>query len=213
VKQRRVGVRTAAVVILVTATVGIAAGVGIHLLTAGDDDASGDNPPGLRGQATWPPGARSAADFELPDQNGRAVSLAQLRGQTVLLAFLSSHCSGACDREARFLGTALRLVPPPARPVLVIVSVAPGQDTPDSTRTAIKRWGLGAAASWHWLFGTRSQLAPVWRSYRVAVPSGGGDVRAGPVYLIDRDGFERAGLLYPFPPTWPAGDLRILAED
>ena len=32
-----------------------------------------------------------------------------------------------------------------------------------------------------------------------------------PVYLIDREGFERAGLLYPFPPGWPAGDLRILA--
>lgn len=37
--------------------------------------------------------------------------------------------------------------------------------------------------------------------------------RGAPVYLIDREGFERAGLLYPFAPTCPAGDLRILAQD
>ena len=108
---------------------------------------------------------------------------------------------------------ALRMLPSSARPALIIVSVDPLHDTPESTRAAATRWRLGSAATWHWLLGTRSQLAPVWRAYRVAVRRRGGVGQAGPVYLIDREGFERAGLLYPFPPTWPAGDLRILAEE
>jgi cytochrome oxidase Cu insertion factor (SCO1/SenC/PrrC family) len=127
-----------------------------------------------------------------------------------MLAFLSSRCRSACAREARYLGTALRLLPSAARPAMMIVSVDPLHDTAESTRAAARRWRLDSATSWHWLLGTRSQVAPVWRSYRVAVRRGG-VTGTGPVYLIDGRGFERAGLLYPFPPTWPAGDLRILA--
>lgn len=212
-KQGRVGVRAAAFVILSTVAAGVAAGFGIHLLTAGDDAGSRDIPSGFHGQATWPRGARPAPDFTLPDQNGHTTSLTALRGHTVLLTFLGSQCAAACAREPGALATALKLLPPMDRPVLVIVSMAPGRDTASSTRTAIKRWGLASAASWHWLLGTRSQLAPVWRSYRVARGRAGGGARRTPVYLIDRDGFERAGLLYPFPPTWPAGDLRLLARE
>lgn len=213
-KHSRVGVRGAALVILLAATAGVAAGFGIHRLTAGDDAGSNDIPPGFHGQATWPPGARPAPDFALPDQNGRTVSLASLRGHNVMLTFLGSRCTGACAREPRSLGTALRLLPGSARPVLVVVSVDPRRDGPGSVRAAVRRWGLAAAADWHWLLGARSELAPVWRSYRIAVRRAGGSVVHSPaVYLIDRGGFERAGLLYPFPPTWPAGDLRILAQE
>ena len=210
----RVGARAAAVVILLTATAGVAAGFGIHRLTAGDSAGSNDIPPGFHGQATWPSGARPAPDFALTDQDGRTTSLASLRGRTVMLAFLSSRCAGACAREARSLGTALRLLPQAAKPALVVVSVDPRRDGPGSVRAAARRWGFEGAAEWHWLVGTRSELAPVWRSYRIAVRGAGGRVVSSPaVYLIDRRGFERAGLLYPFPPTWPAGDLRILARE
>jgi protein SCO1/2 len=214
VNNGRVGARAAAAVILLTATAGVAAGFGIHRLTAGDSAGSNDIPPGFHGQATWPLGARPAPDFALTDQDGRTTSLASLRGRTVMLAFLGSRCAGACAREARSLGTALRLLPEAAKPALVVVSVDPRRDAPGSVRAAARRWGFEAAAEWHWLLGTRSELAPVWRSYRIAVRGAAGRVVSSPaVYLIDRRGFERAGLLYPFPPTWPAGDLRILARE
>jgi protein SCO1/2 len=184
------------------------------VLGSGGGSNAPSNPAGLHGQATWEPKSRPAPGFSLPDQSGHQVSLASLRGTNVMLAFLSSRCRLACAREARSLGTALRMLAPSERPALVVVSVDPLHDTAESTRAATVRWGLAAAANWHWLLGSRDRLAPVWQSYRVAVRSTGGSVRAKtPVYLIDRDGFERAGLLYPFPPTWPAGDLRILAQE
>jgi protein SCO1/2 len=213
-KQRRIGLRAASLVLLSVAALGVGAGFAIHVLGSGRGSSSPSNPPGLHGQATWQPMSKPAPGFSLPDQSGHPVSLASLRGTNVMLAFLSSRCRLACAREARFLGTALRMLPPSARPVLVVVSVDPLHDTSASTRAATARWGLAAAANWHWLLGSRDQLGPVWRSYRVEPGRSDAPGSAGtPVYLIDRGGFERAGLLYPFPPTWPAGDLRILARE
>lgn len=211
---RRTGLRAAGLVILAVAAIGVGVGVVVHATTDGGGSSDRGNPPGLHGQATWEAGARPAPDFQLEDQSGRRVSLASLRGRPVMLTFFSSRCHQACARQARTLGAALRLLPPSARPALLTVSLDPSHDTPESTRAAVARLGLATAAGWHWLLGSREQLASVWAAYRV--DGGRIDGRATgttPVYLIDRDGFERAGLLYPFPPGWPAGDLRILSRE
>jgi len=213
-KGSRLTARAATLVIILTATVGVAVGVGIHLLGSGDDARSHDPLSRLHGQATWPAVARPAPDFALSDQNGRRTSLVSLRGQGVVLAFLDSQCHRPCGREPRSLGTALRLLPRSARPVVVVVSVDPRGDTPGSARAAARRWGLTAGESWHWLLGSRAELAPVWASYRIAVRRTSGQIAQTPaVYLIDRHGFERAGLLWPFPPSWPADDLRVRARE
>ena len=209
---RRTGLRTAGLFIVVAVVAGVGAGVAIHALNGGGGSSARDNPPGLHGQATWRRGERPAPGFRLIDQNGRPISLGSLRGRTVLLAFFRSRCGRACTSETRTLRTALRLVPSRERPTLVIVSRDPSGDTPASARAAVARWGLRSVTGWHWLLGSRDQLDPVLSSYRVE-ESGAGSNEAAPVYLIDRLGFERAGLLYPFPPGWPAGDLRILAAE
>ena len=211
--RRRIGLRGALLVTAGAAALGVGVGVTIHQLGSGGTSSSADNPPGLHGQATWRPGERAAPDFRLADQGGHSVSLSSLRGSNVMLAFLGSRCRGACAHEVRSLRIALRLLPRSARPVLVIVSVDPSHDTPASTRAAVARWGLGAAVAWHWLRGSTDQLAPVWRAYRVEVGPAASAEASPPVYLIDREGYERAGLLYPVPPGWPAGDLRILAHE
>ena len=170
--SRRTGLREAGLVVLAAVVVGVGAGVAIHALNGGGGSSARDNPPGLHGQATWNPGERPAPDFRLPDQSGRQISLGSLRGRTLMLAFFSSRCRRACAPEARSLRTALRLLPPPARPVLVIVSLDPSHDTPQSTRAAVARWGLASAAAWHWLLGSRDQLAPVLTAYRVTMAVG-----------------------------------------
>ena len=200
--------------VVAAAALGIAAGVAINLLHHRDRPSPGASLPRLLGQATWPAGARPAPDFSLADQDGRRTTLASLRGRAVMLTFLDSRCHRPCAREVRPLAVALRLLPRSARPVVVVVSADPWGDTRGSARAAARRWGLTAGSSWHWLLGSRSELAPVWRSYRIAVRRTRGGVAHTPAtYLIDRRGFERAGLLYPFPPSWPAGDLRALAQE
>jgi cytochrome oxidase Cu insertion factor (SCO1/SenC/PrrC family) len=211
---RRTGLRAGGLVVLAAVVAGVGSGVAIHALNSGGGSSGHDNPPGLHGQATWNPGERPAPDFRLPDQRGRPVSLGSLRGRTVMLAFFSSRCRQACAPEVRSLRTALRLLPSPARPALAIVSLDPSDDTPESARAAVARWGLASATDWHWLLGTRGQLASVWTAYRIrSVRTERPAAGKTPVYLIDRNGFERAGLLYPFPPGWPAGDLRILSRE
>jgi cytochrome oxidase Cu insertion factor (SCO1/SenC/PrrC family) len=202
-KGGRVAARPAVLAVVLAAVAGVAIGFGIHLVSERGGSGSHDALPGLRGQARWPPGVRPAPDFSLRDQNRQRITLSSLRGQNVVLAFLGSRCRRGCAAESRSLGVGLRLLPRSARPVLIVVSVDPEHDNPTSVRRAARRWGLTAAAGWHWLLGSRTELARVWASYRIAV-------RRAAVYLIDRHGFERAGLLYPFPPSWPAVDLRIL---
>ena len=212
-RQRRIARRGAALVIVAALGLGVGAGVLIHSQQAGHAASARDNPPGLHGQATWVPGERPAPDFQLADQSGQPVSLASLRGSNVILAFLSSRCRLGCARKVQTLRIALGLLPSAARPALVIVSLDPA-DTPESARAAVARWGLASATDWHWLLGTREQLASVWTAYRIG--AGRTERPAAnktPVYLIDRNGFERAGLLYPFPPGWPAGDLRVLSRE
>lgn len=209
-KRARIGPRAAGLLTVAAAVLGVGVGVAIHAATTGAGSSERSNPPGLHGQATWRPGETAAPAFRLADQSGRPVSLASLRGRSVLLVFLSSRCRRACAREAGTLRVALRLLPAAARPELVIVSLDPSHDTPESARAAVARLGLASATGWHWLLGSSAQLAPVWRAYRVA---GGPATATTPVYLIDRNGFKRAGLLYPFPPGWPAGDLRILSGE
>ena len=207
----RIGLRAGGLVVLTAAVAGTGLGFAIHAATSGEASSDQSSPAGLHGQVTWKRGERPAPGFQLADQSGQPVSLTSLRGRSVLLTFFSSRCGASCAAEARTLRVALRLVPMAARPALLIVSLDPVHDTPGSTRAAVARWGLADAAEWHWLLGSRRELAPLWRTYRV-VP-GGPAGRSSPVYLIDRNGFERAGLLYPFPPGWPAGDLSILAGE
>ena len=167
----------------------------------------------FRGEATWRAGAHAApAITSLRDQRGRAFSLKSLRGHTVAVVFFDSHCTQECPLEGRALAAAEQQLPAAQRPVLVAVSVNP-KDTPASVRSAVARWGLTGDERWFWLMGTKAQLSPIWRAYRifVSIPARGDIVHTEALYLLDRRGFERSAYLYPFEPRFVAHDLRLLA--
>ena len=195
------------------AVVGIAVGVVLHDTFAGRA-ANADTPalPALHGQATWAPGEARAPLFALRDQDGRRVALTALRGRPVVLAFMDSHCTGACPLEARQLAFALRPLPAAARPRLVVVSVNLA-DTPESVARAARKWEL--PNGFEWLLGTHAQLARVRRAYHIEVrPMANGDVaHSDAFYVIDRHGDERAGFLTPFVPGLLTHDLRALARE
>jgi cytochrome oxidase Cu insertion factor (SCO1/SenC/PrrC family) len=192
--------------------VGILLGLGVHSLVSG---GSGEGRPTaeVRGQAVWPEGFRRAPDFSLPDSEGHLFSLASLRGEPAIVTFMDSQCHQECPLEGRALAAGFRLVPKSERPTVIAVSVNPWEDTPASARRAIRRFGL-AGFRWRWLLGSRAELEDVWLKYRIEVRRTTGDIEhTDALYLVDSNGFERAGMVYPFLPTWIGTDLKTLASE
>jgi cytochrome oxidase Cu insertion factor (SCO1/SenC/PrrC family) len=205
-----------AAALIVAVVLGVGVGFGVHRLTAGTA-ASPVNVTthfGMHGEATWAAGARPAPMIDtLRDQTGHLFSLASLHGQSVAIVFFDSHCHQECPLEGREIAAAEQSLPRAERPVLVAVSVNP-LDTPASAASAAKAWGLTAVAPWHWLMGTRKQLAPVWAAYHIYVsprPVNGDIEHTEAVYLIDRRGYMRSGYQYPFASGFVTSDLRTLA--
>ncbi len=204
--------KAAAVTLVVAAILGVALGVGAHGWKSGG--STGGKPAAeVHGQAVWPQGVRLAPGFSLPDQSGRRFTLASLRGRPVILTFMDSHCHQQCPLEGRALAAAFQAVPRSERPIVVAVSVNPWADTPATARSAIRRFGL-ARYEWRWLLGSKAQLKSVWRKYGIEVRRTTSDIEhTDAIYLIDAKGFERAGMVYPFLPTWVSDDLKTLAAE
>ncbi len=213
---RRSRAARVAVILLSGALIGGLTGAALHLLL--DGSTSGGIVTqrfGLEGQASWAAGTRAAPAIDtLLDQTGRPFSLASLRGHPVALVFFDSHCNQECPLEGRELAAAESSLPAAERPVLVAVSVNP-LDTPASAGKATRAWGLALLAPWHWLMGTRAQLAPIWREYNIYVGRGvDGDIpHTEAVILIDRRGYERSGYLYPFGRRFMIHDLGVLGSE
>lgn len=210
-RTRRTPTVRVAAVITAAAMVGAGAGIAAHLLSA-----RGTVPrialPDLHGQATWAAGARQAPRFTLRDVLGGSASLASARGHVVLVTFLDSRCRTLCPLIGRAIGDVQRSLPASARPVVFVVSVDPKGDGTASVRAAARRWGL--APGWHWLSGSRQELAGVWRSYGIAVqPTSNDIVHGAAVYLVDRRGYERAGYLAPLLPNFLALDIERVARE
>jgi cytochrome oxidase Cu insertion factor (SCO1/SenC/PrrC family) len=191
---------------------GVCVGIGIHLAAgAGGSPSPSPTLPTLHGQAVWDAGKRPAPAFALRDQARTVVSLAAQRGHTVVLAFMDPLCKQECPIEGRELAASERQVAPAERPVLLIVSVNPKATAADA-RAAARNWGI--AGDWHWLLGGQAQLARVWRAYRITVVASTHDiVHSTAVYVIDKRGFERVGVIAPFLPQFVGDDLRALARE
>jgi cytochrome oxidase Cu insertion factor (SCO1/SenC/PrrC family) len=163
--------------------------------------------PTFHGQATWGPGLRPTPGFALRDQAGRLVTPRSQRGRVLVVAFLSSTGRDGSAQEARYLAGAEASLARAQRPVLDVLSTDPVHDTPVAVARAARSWGLADTGEYHWLSGTPAALAAVRSAFGVTRATG---TRA--VYLIDRDGFERAGYLFPFLPNFVALDLKTLTS-
>ena len=195
--------RKSVLLFAVAAIAGAGAGVGIAIAHTGASGATA-----LHAQATW--SHQPAPLFRLRDEAGHTLSLAALRGRTVVLTFLDSRCHTECPIEGQALAQLVRKLGPQPQAELVVVSADPWADTRASARAfaAKARWTF----PWHWLLGTPAQLRPVWSSYSVAVKRTPKDVlHTLALYVIDPGGMERAAYLFPFVPAEVAADIRTLS--
>lgn len=166
-------------------------------------------PSGLQADIVIPPSSMPSPDFTLRDQDGNPVSVAALRGKVLAITFLDSHCKQLCPLEGDQLGQAQRALGAGAKLSLLVVSVAPLTDTPASERAfaAAHQW----SGDWHWLMGTPDQLAQVWKAYSIAVQGTPDNVLHSTVlFLVDKEGYQRAGWAGPIEPALLAHDVRLL---
>jgi len=159
--------------------------------------------------ALLPAGVRAPA-FDLRDQNGKAVTMAQFRGQPVIATFLYSHCKDTCPVEARLLNQAVTELGKPHATVLAF-SVDPAHDTRASVNAFLRKEKI--SVPFRWMLGTKAELEPIWKGYAVTPQTAEAEHMAR-IVLIDKKGMQRIG--YPLDQTTPdriAHDMRLLARE
>ncbi len=172
----------AVVIVLVGTAPMVAAAVNPHadtLLTEASNGAPND--------ANGP-----APAFQLVDQSGRPVSLADLHGYTVALTFLDPVCTTDCPVIAQEFRVANQLLGGEANKVrFVAVAANPIYNSVSVVAAFDRQEGLDAQSNWLFLTGSRSILQAVWNDYGVGVavaPAGGMVVHADLAYVIDGNG-------------------------
>ncbi len=136
-----------------------------------------------------------APGFRLTDVEGRTVSLADLRGSTVVLTFLDPVCTTDCPIIAQELKVTNALLGADAGRVRFVAVVANPVYRSQADMAAFDRQeGLDTQANWTYLTGSLAALRSVWNTYGVTVltaPAGGMVAHADVVYVIDAGGHLR----------------------
>ena len=153
------------------------------------EEPVGTTPGGFDGAEL--PKPRQAPTFKLTDQYGLTMSLASLRGEPVVLAFLYTRCGAPCVLIAQQIRGALdELGAHPAR--VLIVSADPADDTAPASRAFLASVSLSGRV--HYLTGTEARLTSIWRAYGVHPPASDGKAafaKYSMVHLLDSQGRER----------------------
>lgn len=190
----------------------VAVAAWIVLTPKASTPAAAATPSGLAADIVIPANSQAAPNFALKDQNGQIVTVSGLKGKVVAITFLDSHCKQLCPIEADQLAQTQRALGTKSPMTLLVVSVAPATDTPQSEQVfaATHHW----IGDWHWVSGTPDQLAVVWKAYSIAVQNSPDDIlHTSVVYLVDRNGYERAGWAAGLQPNLLTHDVRLLDSE
>jgi protein SCO1/2 len=132
-----------------------------------------------------------APEFALSDQDGRALSLAELRGRFVLVDFVYTHCPGPCPILTGVHAEVQRRLPPELRERTRFVSISldPARDTPERLRDYARARGADLA-TWSFATGTPEAVDAVLAKYGVGrTPGRDGEIDHLVVtFLVDPEG-------------------------
>jgi protein SCO1/2 len=135
--------------------------------------------------------AEAAPDFALIDQDGKPLALEDLRGKTLLVDFIYTHCPGPCPILTGTHVTVQRLLPDDLveRVRFVSISLDPARDTPEAMRAYATARGVDLSR-WSFLTGDDDTVADVLQRYGVgAKPGENGEIDHLVItYLIDAEG-------------------------
>lgn len=156
-----------------------------------------------------PRGIAPAELTGLRDQDGRPVSLDELRGKPVIVTFLYTTCRDTCPLTAQQIRGALDDLDGEV-PALA-VSVDPPRDTAARARRFLLEQQL--TGRMRFLVGARRDLARQWRAYGVQ-PQGEDFEHSASVVLLDARGRQRIGFpVNQLTPEALAHDVRALLQE
>jgi protein SCO1/2 len=156
---------------------------------------------------------RPAPNFQLTDQQGRSISLAQFKGKPVVLTFLYTHCPDVCPLTAERLHATMQKLGNQAQDVGVLaVSTDPKRDTAQEALKFSQAHNM--QDYWHFLIGKQQVLSPIWSEYSIYAQQQQEQVNhTMAVYVIDKQGRERIFLSNDFTPDQMTKDLQILLQE
>ena len=175
--------------VLLVATFALVAGWLATIGSGEERPAPADRPQG----ALRPPGI-PPADFRLRDQDGRTVTLDDVRGKVTVVTFLYTTCEDTCPLTAQQIRGALDELGHDV-PVLV-VAVDPPRDTASRARAFLVDQRV--AGRMRFLVGPQDELRRQWRAFGIQRQSDEIEHSAH-VVLLDRRGVQRIG--------WPASKV------
>ena len=140
------------------------------------------------------PAIGPAADFTLTSQDGRRVSLRDLRGKVVAVTFIFASCPDLCPMLTAKMAAVQKKLGSAFGPKIAFVSITvdPERDTPDVLKEYAQNFNANLNG-WAFLTGTPASIREVERSYGViARKTADGDVdHTFLTSVIDRDGILR----------------------
>jgi protein SCO1/2 len=132
-----------------------------------------------------------APDLALTDQDGRPLSLAELRGRFVLLDFVYTHCPGPCPILTGVHAEVQRRLPAELRERTRFVSISldPARDTPERMRDYARARGADLA-TWSFLTGPPEAVDAALAKFGVGrTPGADGEIDHLVVtFLVDPEG-------------------------
>ena len=97
------------------------------------------------------------ADFTLTNQNGKAVSLADLRGRVWVADIIFTRCTGPCPQMTRQMKSLQDALAADSEVKLVTLTTDPDFDTPPVLARYAERFGADSAR-WMFLTGTKPEI-------------------------------------------------------
>ncbi len=131
---------------------------------------------GCGGSQTELPVIGESPDFELTNQDGARITLAELRGKVVLMNFIYTSCPSACVLQSFDLKAVWDNLDEALRQEFVMVSISfdPEVDTPQVLKEYAQTLGFDIPG-WYFLTGSQDEIAKVMGEYGVyyeLVPAG-----------------------------------------
>ncbi len=112
-----------------------------------------------------------AIDFSLDNWDEKTVTMRDLRGKVVVLAFSYSNCTVRCPVVTFRLSSLDELMKAPEDVIYLHVSIDPEKDTPESRKKYFGLYKLDIAKDNRWMFvsGQKDELSRLWEFYGIDI--------------------------------------------